>query len=62
MTPRDQDELATLLAPARAALEDPRSVERSVRLARARSLSGARPRSRATRPSPVRALALAFAV
>ena len=57
---RTEPDLARLLAPARAALDDPRSVERSVRLARARSLSGARPPSRRTRP---RALArVGFAV
>jgi hypothetical protein len=61
MSDRPDPDLATLVAPARAALDDPRTVERSVRLARARSLSGARPPSRRTRPLPIAKLGLAFA-
>ena len=42
MTARAPEDLATLLEPARAALDDAALVERSVRLARSRTLRAAR--------------------
>jgi ferric-dicitrate binding protein FerR (iron transport regulator) len=63
--PADDDELARLLAPARRALADDEAIARSVRLARARTLSGAAPRAAFSTKrvvAPLRALAFASAM